>query len=257
MNLIYKFPSVKYSVDSIMEFQGGDETSFWSEPLFKAYPKIDKSLFKRLDYKHRENYLNEFFYRFYLDNKKDITNKVNSYNRIWKKHRAQITQALEDVFEIKLGNKFNNMVGNITFNPIGPRYLDTNSFDVFYTNDAKHALGLSLHEIIHFVWFYVWHEHFDDRYEEYESPSLKWILSEMVVETIMCDKRLKSINPYFDNGGVVYWYFYTLKIDNKLILDILYDMYNRMPITKFMEQSYQLCLKYETDIRRHIVKSEG
>ena len=33
----------------------------------------------------------------------------------------------------------------------------------------------------------VWHEIFQDSWGEYERPSLKWILSEMVVESIMKD----------------------------------------------------------------------
>lgn len=78
----------------------------------------------------------------------------------------------------------------------------------------------------------------------------------MAVEPIMRDYRLKSINPYFDGGGCVYPYFYTLKIDNKPILDILYEMYKEMSIIDFMEKSYELCLKYESQIRNHISESE-
>ncbi|MFR5786273.1 MAG: hypothetical protein ACLUHE_03445 [Christensenellales bacterium] len=50
----------------------------------------------------------------------------------------------------------------------------------------------------------------EDNYDEYERPSLKWILSEMVVESVMRDERLSSINPYFprENGGCVYPYFF-------------------------------------------------
>ena len=63
--------------------------------------------------------------------------------------------------------------------------------------------GVTLHEIIHFVWFHVWNQEFRDSYEEYERPSLKWILGEMVVESIMTDPRLSELNPYFprEDGG--------------------------------------------------------
>ncbi|MCB2286611.1 hypothetical protein LGK99_05770 [Clostridium algidicarnis] len=113
------------------------------------------------------------------------------------------------------------MLAYILLNPISPRYLDNDSFDIFYLNSEKGALGLSLHEIIHFVWFYVWNNHFNDNYKEYETPNLKWILSEMVVEPIMRDERVKSINPYFEGGGCMYPYFNILKIEDKPILDIL------------------------------------
>ncbi|MDU6976081.1 MAG: hypothetical protein E6370_17585, partial [Clostridiales bacterium] len=143
-----------------------------------------------------------------------------------------------------------------TFNPVCPRYLENNTFDVFYLNSEKGALGLSIHEIIHFVWFHVWNNYFHDSYDEYELPHLKWILSEMVVEPIMRDERLRAINPYFDGGGCVYPYFYTLKIENRPILDILYEMYQSMSMVEFMKKSYELCLEYEALIREHIDTNE-
>ena len=78
----------------------------------------------------------------------------------------------------------------------------------------------------------------------------------MVVEPIMRDERLASINPYFQNEGCVYPYFYTLKIEKKPILDILYEMYKSMSINEFMEKGYELCSKHEDEIRRHIKENE-
>lgn len=64
---------------------------------------------------------------------------------------------------------------------------------------------------------------FGDNDDEYERPSLKWILSEMVVESVMKDERLSSINPYFprENGGCICPYFFDMMVDGKLILDTL------------------------------------
>lgn len=256
MKLVYKYPNVKYSIDSILEFQGDEQNYFWSEPLFYFYPQIDKESFKSFDLDERRKYLKEFFERLYKDNELIINEKITKYNDRWNIYKFQIIKALEEAFELNLEDKFNDMVGNISFNPISPRYLEDNSFDVFYLNSERGALGLSLHEIIHFVWFYVWNNHFHDNYEEYETPSLKWILSEMVVDTIMRDERLSSINPYFNDGGCVYPYFYTLTIESKPILDILYEMYKSLNITEFMEKSYGLCLKYEGLIRAHIKENE-
>ena len=60
-------------------------------------------------------------------------------------------------------------------NPICPRFLKERFFDVFYKNSEYGALGMSIHEMIHYVWFYVWNRLFNDSYDEYETPSLKWI----------------------------------------------------------------------------------
>lgn len=50
--------------------------------------------------------------------------------------------------------------------------------------------------------------------------------------------------------------FLYFKIKDKPILDILYDIYKSMSIIEFMEESYEMCLKYESEIREHIARSE-
>ena len=147
----------------------------------------------------------------------------------------------------------------LSLNPIEPRFLKEHCYDTFYLNSAKGAIGGGIHEIIHFVWFYVWNQFFGDSYNEYERPSLKWILSEMVVESVMRDERLSSINPYFprENGGCVYPYFFNLMADGKPVLDTLDAMYRSQNIEDFMRNSYAYCQEHELEIRKHILKSEG
>ena len=80
----------------------------------------------------------------------------------------------------------------------------------------------------------------------------------MVVESIMDDKRLASINPYYprENGGCIYGYFQDMTIQGRPILDTLREMYKVNHITDYMETSYQYCLKNEAAIRRHIEEAE-
>lgn len=73
----------------------------------------------------------------------------------------------------------------------------------------------------------------------------------MVVEPIMRDPRLSSINPYFKTG-CVYDYFYTMKIEGKPILDTMNTKYNTLPITTFMEEGYDYCRTHEKEIRMQI-----
>ena len=144
-------------------------------------------------------------------------------------------------------------------NPIEPRFLKEKYFDIFYLNSERGAIGESIHEIIHFFWFYVWNRVFGDSYDEYERPSLKWILSEMVVESVMKDFRFSSINPYFprEHGGCIYPYFFDMKAGDALILDTLDEMYREKPIEEFMKCSYAYCQQHEAEIREHIRKAEG
>ena len=143
-------------------------------------------------------------------------------------------------------------------NPVGPRFLKEHYFDIFYKNSERGAIGISIHEMIHYIWFYVWNHHFGDDYSEYETPSLKWILSEMVVESIMSDERLSAINPYYprENGGCVYGYFQDMIIDGKPILETLDKYYRGNGIHDFMEQSYRYCSAFEQEIRNHIREAE-
>ena len=126
---------------------------------------------------------------------------------------------------------------------------------MFYLNSEKGALGVSLHEVIHYFWFYVWNREYGDDYEEYEEPSLKWILSEMVVESIMSDKRLCSINPYYprEQGGCVYSYFQDMEIKGRNIIDTLRDLYDNNSIVQFMQKSHEYCIANEKCIREHIL----
>ena len=90
-------------------------------------------------------------------------------------------------------------------------------------------------------------------------PTLKWILSEMVVESVMRDPRLASINPYFprENGGCVYPYFFDMVVDGTPILETLDAMYKSQSIEDFMRSSYDYCLLHEQQIRKHIQRCEN
>ena len=70
----------------------------------------------------------------------------------------------------------------------------------------------------------------------------------MVVEAIMSDQRLSTINPYFpkENGGCVYPYFQNMIIEGVSVLDKLSDLYQNNTITDFMEASYAYCVKLPT-----------
>ena len=76
----------------------------------------------------------------------------------------------------------------------------------------------------------------------------------MVVESIMRDERLSSVNPYFprDHGGWVYDYFQDMIVDGKYILDTLEELYQKNRIRDFMAKSHEYCLDHEKEIRSHI-----
>lgn len=255
MKLTYKEPGFSYSLKSIMEFQQEETTDYWMDSLYYFFPELDKERVLCLKGNERSTYIEEILKQVYEKKCGLMNEKIIAYQAHWGKYKRQITEAFSEAFQMDCEKCLEDITGNITLNPIGPRYLKEHTFDVFYLNSEKGALGAALHEMIHFAWFEVWHRHFQDSEEEYEIPHLKWILSEMTVEPIMRDKRLSSINPYFERdyeknqNGCVYDCFYNMKIEGKLVLDTLYEMYRQEKIEDYMERAYTWCQKYEQEIR--------
>jgi len=257
MKLKFRYAGVEYSVDTIMEFTDGGGSAFWTEPLFHFYQDLDRSRYMELAPMSRKAYLMDFFTKYEAKNRDAITEKTEKYTAHWEKHDPQIVCALEDAFSIDLSGLFNDLVCNTSFCPISPRYLARHSFDNFFMESERGALGTAIHEIIHFIWFHVWQGVFHDSANEYETPHLKWILSEMAVEPIMRDPRLGGINPYYQHKACVYPYFYTMTLDEKPVLDTLYGLHSSMPVSDFMKKALEYCVLHERSIRAHIADSEN
>ena len=258
MELTFVNPGFEYMIDRIMDFQTEDSSAFWAEPLFHFYPQLDKAHADSLSLSEKKNYIQGVLSRVYDEQETVINKKAEMYSKHWAECKPQIVAALSEAFDCDCSALFNDLKCNISLNPIDPRFLREHSFDIFWLNSEKGAIGKAIHEIIHFVWFHVWNQLFCDSYDEYEAPSLKWILSEMVVEAVMSDPRLSSINPYFprEDGGCIYPYFFDMKVNGSFILDMLNEMYRNQNISDFMKNSYAYCRKYENEIRAHIRRSE-
>jgi len=259
MHLTFKNPGIDYMLDSIMEFQSDELTPFWFDSLYYFYPQLDKQYSKSLSFAKRNDYIKDTLKLLYKDLEKNIDQKLIDYSLYWNSHEKQITDAFSDAFQMDCSALFPDLCCYISMNPISPRFLRKKNFEVFYMNSEKGAVGLALHEITHFLWFHMWHQQFHDSYDEYESPSLKWILSEMVVEPILSDPRLQSINPYFprEEGGCIYPYFFDMKVNNLMVMDVIHEMYQTQKIAEFMKTSYEFCEKHEAEMRKHIENAES
>lgn len=175
MELQVRNPGVDYMIERVLDFQSEDTSDFWSAPLYHFYPQLDRNYAAALPWQERKAYFSQVLRQIYAEEESIIEDKVNSYGAHWASCKEQITQALSDAFAIDCNAILNDMVCNVSLNPIEPRFLLSHTFDIFYKNSANGAIGEAIHEIIHFVWFHVWNQLFADSYEEYESPSLKWI----------------------------------------------------------------------------------
>ena len=189
MKVTYKNPGFMHSIESILLFQTDAHTPYWSDAVFSFYPQLSGEDFVKRGPERRAEYIKDKLASVYQEILPEIEEKTVRYNEHFLEYENQINDALSDAFGTDTRVLFNDLIGYVGMNPICPRFLKKHYFDVFYKNSEKGALGMSLHEMIHYIWFYVWNRLFTDSYDEYETPSLKWILSEMVVESIMSDKR--------------------------------------------------------------------
>ncbi len=259
MNVTFANPGADYMIARIMEFQTEGGSAFWSDPLFHFFPRLDRAYAGSLPFPKRREYIEQTLREVYTGLEETINKKVLMYAQYWEACRSQISAALSDAFGVDCSGLFNDLRCNVTMNPIEPRFLRERRFDVFYLNSERGAIGESIHELVHFMWFYVWNRLFGDGYDEYERPSLKWILSEMVVESVMKDRRLSSINPYFprENGGCVYPCFFDMRMGGVPVLETLDAMYKSQRIEDFMRGSFAYCQEHEAEIREHMIRSNG
>lgn len=155
MDIVFTNPGAEYMISQIMESQGEGETGFWSDPLYAFFPRLDRARAAALPFPQRKEYIGGVLRQVYTELEDTLNEKVLLYSRHWQACRPQVTQALSDAFETDCGALFNDLRCNVSMNPIGPRFLKEHAFDVFYLNSEKGAIGSSIHELIHFVWFYV------------------------------------------------------------------------------------------------------
>lgn len=246
MNIKYVIGDYDYSFDSIKLFFDYEEPERIVETLLFFYPELKEVESEILSEKYNSKRYDEVLRTIYEISKDEIEEKQKAFQAYWDENRVEIQEKLERIFNIELDDKFNDIIGTINLNPVMPRFLDEKRFDIFYLFDEKAALASSLHELIHFIWFDVWNRHFNDDKKEYETPHLKWIFSEMVVDVIRDNSGLKKLDPFKHS---TYEEFYDIKIENQNLMYIINEIYlNSNSIEEFMEKGYEFCEDYRSEI---------
>ena len=154
MRVKFENPGLGYMLESIMAFQKEDAASFWSEPLFYFYPQLDKAYVSTLKGEGKRKHMEDVLSSIYKEQEKTIEEKVEIYSSFWGRHERDISRALSDAFSLDSSDIFNDLRCYVSMNPISPRFLSDGSFEVFYLNSGKGAIGTAIHEIIHFFWCY-------------------------------------------------------------------------------------------------------
>ncbi len=238
-------------VDINMWFQRPAMPVFFRRRLVRQYPEIKDGV---------ADGLRDALVKIHRDNRPAIEARVAECKAFFDDAKMhEISDAFSGAFGIDCSAMLNDISGNIGTNPVCPRRIKENvGFDVPFFRDAEWILRTVLHEMVHFVWFRIWNEHFMDSWEEYEMPHLKWVLSEMIVDPII---RNSSLSKYFSNiendQTIAYNYFYDMEIGGAPILKTLADFYKNNSITECMEKAYAYCVEHETELREKIAAAES
>lgn len=256
MRLKWKQKNFKDDIDFILFHQKDGTPQWWRKQLFKAYPDLSYEYTQSLPESKRFEYITEQM-KIQVKKRKDIIK--NSIQMFQKKWDANIADKLNTTYASAFDNDcvdiLNNMTAQVGLNPICPRDIEHHRFDIYHYFEPGYAMSTALHEITHFVWFYFWYKHFKDKRTEYDFPQLKWLLSEIVVETII---RNSQINDLIEQPEyIAYSYFYDMKINNELIFNTMKKLYlGRKDIYDFMEKSFDWIKNNEPELRKKIAKAE-
>ena len=256
MQLKWKQKNFKDDIDFILFHQKDVTPQWWRKQLFMAYPDLNYEYTQSLPESKRFEYITEQMKIQAKKRKGVIKNSIKMFQEKWDTDIAdKLNTAYSSAFDNDCVGILNNMTADIGLNPICPRDIEHHRFDIYHYFETGYAMSTALHEITHFVWFYIWHEHFNDNPDEYDSPNLKWVLSEIVVETII---RNSQINDLIEQPRyIAYSYFYDMTINDELIFDTMKKLYlGRKDIYDFMEKSFDWIKKNEPELRTKIAKAE-
>lgn len=245
-------------IDFILMILNSNMGNWWKKRLFDKYPEIDRDYYNGLDPDDRDTYITDTLYKIAPTRVPMITDTVKAQNEYWDQNMQKLNDAFADAFGCDVSGILNNITGRIGLDPICPRDISKSSFDVFYQYSHDYMIETAVHEMVHFAWFHIWHEHFKDNPNEYDSPHIKWILSEMVVDVIVRNSALAGFFGDMTNKrDIAYSYFYDMEIAGAPILTTLTNMFkNATDITQFMDESYRYICDNETELRAKIAAAE-
>lgn len=258
MKLTWTQTPIADDIEFILFILNGNMGNWWKKRLFERYPEIDIEYYNSLADSKRDKYIVEKFHEIAPLRAAMIADQVKSQNEYWAQNNQKMNDAIADAFGYDVSGILNDISGRIGLDPICPRDIGKLSFDVFYQYSPDYMIETAIHEMVHFVWFHIWHEHFKDNPNEYDSPHIKWVLSEMVVDVIVRNSALAEFfGDITHKRDIVYSYFYDMNIAGAPILETLIQMYKDADdITKFMEESYKYVCDNETELRAKIADAE-
>mgnify|MGYP006956014415 CR=1 FL=1 len=161
---------------------------------------------------------------YYTSNSQNIEEACQQYQKIWNKYNDTYFAKLSNYLNTKWPNDSKEIICYVGMLPFFPRNIDNYTFYINPHLNEENLIEACTHETLHFLWFKKWLEIYPETVkEEFESPHLPWLYSEMVTAPILNNTEFQKIFKFQEKG---YSYFYTLYNDKILVMDKITEIFN-------------------------------
>ena len=191
------------------------------------------SLFPEL--KNNSNDVKTIVTKTYKEKEKLLESATINYEKAWSKYNDDFFKILCNYLEINWPSNHNTVIADVGIIPVCPRYLDEFSFSVFEGMNNDQIIEICAHELCHFLWFNKWKEVFPDySRKDFESPSIIWEYSEMVVDPILNSPEF--VNIFGKKTRYAYNSFY----EEDGLMEGLFEIYNEnIPIEEKIKKGFE------------------
>ena len=182
---------------------------------------IKKNQYEILSENEKTELLQKIISKKYEENQSNFAKIKKELKQKIKQNYDLIIDEFERIFDVLYdGNqKYIIFLGVC---PVCPRFLDWFCFNLCVTHSCAESFETMLHELTHFFWFDLFKKEFPNIDKtEYETPHLPWLVSEIVVDTILSNSQFKKFLVYKPS----YDYFYETQIAGENLMKKVNKMY--------------------------------
>ncbi len=221
------FPKVTFEIANIKDYLSFLEKVVnpqyhFHESIKRAYPELIESLKSS---KNKSQTIWDFFQEKEKERSKDLALAKGRYTRAWKEVNENFLKLIQERIQTSWSPEFSEFKARITLNPICPRYLKYQTFDLYWKMNEEQVKIVILHELSHFLFFKKIKEIFPEVNEqEFEHPHLIWKLSE-IAPGILFSKEVSELN--LPKERLYYSFLDNITLKGKFILAELNKLYEK------------------------------
>ena len=221
----------------------------WGKYVLSGHPGL-KPVLALKSRGERKKFIEQYVISFKRKNKRLIKSQTAIYKKAWTKVEGPAFSNLSKI----IGSSWENraITAYVSINPICPRFLNEQSFSLFYNYSPERAKEIILHESCHFLYFKKWKEAFPSANPKtFDAPYLEWHLSEIIAPIILNDPR---INKYIGQRARFYTEHAGMKIGRTGIPAYFTQLYDRIVprrnFEEFLREAYVVAKKHKVSFSK-------